>query len=265
MVDPWIVESGSGRVSIELYDPGTFDSEPIRIQTPDGPKVPYVTDPADADTGMRVYTGSNGVQGINTVGILIIDDFEDGNDNEWTIQGSGSQTVPSPGLNGTGNRWRHDQFTEAHLQGADAVNRGPQPGDVFEFWFRVGNTTGPVINRFEFAASGLNEDNVYRVEFENGTGADEFSLEKIQNGGQALVDTDPGFTAASGQEYRCEIGWNVNGNDITAQLFLPNGNAATSQLLINDSSSGDYAQPGIFIRTNDNNVCSWDEIRILPN
>lgn len=265
MPDPVEINTPGGWISIDVYDPGTFDFEPVEIYTPNGWKVPYFGDPSEADTAVELYTQS-GWKGLFTTGILRIDDFEDGNRSGWTVPGStGSDNVYSPGLNGTNHRWQLNGFREAHLAGADAVDRGPEPGDIFEFWFRIEAAGGSVINRFEFSADGINEPDCYRLEFERGTGDNEFSLEKIQNGGQAKVDTDPGHSVNINQIYRCEVHWNVGNNSITAQLFFPNGNAASDQLSISDASSGEFAQPGISLRANSNNNWSIDEIRILPS
>lgn len=195
---------------------------------------------------------------------VVVDNFEDGDASGWTQSGTGSRSVISGGFDSTDFRWEHNGFSEVHLAGADAVDRGPQPGDVFEFWFRIESTSGSVINRFEFSADGLNEADVYRIEFERETGADEFSIEKISGGSQALISTDS-FAPAISQTYRCEINWNVGNNAITAQIFTPDGSSASNQVSITDDSSAagsDFQQPGIFIRTNDNNVCTWDEIRV---
>lgn len=195
---------------------------------------------------------------------VVVDNFEDGDASEWTTSGTGTRSIVG-GLDGTSFAWEHDGFSEVHLAGADAVDRGPQPGDQFEFWFVIGSTSGSVINRFEFSADGINENDVYRVEFERETGDNELSIEKISGGSQALIDTDPNFGPSIDQVYRCEINWNVGNNAITAQMFTPSGTAASTDVSISDDSSAagsDFTQPGIFIRTNDNNVCTWDEIRI---
>lgn len=221
-----------------------------------------------AKTPCKVYEKTSGGKRLIYAPVEIIDDFEDGNRTGWNVPSStGSDTVTTSGLDGTSYRWEQTGFREAHLAGVDAVDRGPQPGDVFEFWFRVESTSGSTINRFEFSADGINENDVYRIEFERETGDNEFQIQKISGGSSVKNDTDPGHSVAINQTYRCEIQWNAGNNNITAQLFLPDGTADSNQVSITDDSSAagsDFTQPGIFIRTNGNNVCSWDEIRI-PN
>lgn len=193
----------------------------------------------------------------------IIDNFEDGDASEWTVSGTGNRSIVS-GLNGTGNAWQHDGFTRAHLAGADAVDRGPQPGDIFEFWFRITSTSsGQVRGRFEFSADGTQDDDMYRIEWERETSDNELAIEKYSGGSQELLDTDENFTASIDQTYRCEVHWNVGDNAITAQLYHPDGSTASSQVSISDSSSGEWAQPGIKFFTNDNHVCRYDEVRII--
>lgn len=196
-------------------------------------------------------------------GVEIIDDFEDGNANGWSTQGSGNRSIVFDGLNGTDYAWRHDGFSEVHLSGGNAVDRGPQPGDIFEFWFVISSTSGPVINRFEFSASTFNDDDCYRVEIERDTSDNEFSLEKIAAGSQAAISVDQSWTPSLDFPYRCQVEWNVDGsNNISAVIYTPGGDivAATN---ISDNSGGTHAQPGVFFRTNDNNLCTLDELRII--
>lgn len=233
--------------------PINFEGDDIKEITFDGDQIGEVTFNGDV-----VWTATE-----------IIDDFEDGNRTGWNVPSStGSDTVTTNGLDGTNYRWEQNGFREAHLAGVDAVDRGPQPGDIFDFWFRVESTSGDLINRFEFSADGINENDVYRVEFERlETTGDEFSIEKISGGGQAKVSTDAGYSVSVGQTYRCRVWWNAGDNQIATQIQFPDGTADSNKISITDDSSAsgsDFTQPGIFIRTNGNNVCSWDEIRI-PN
>lgn len=211
----------------------------------------------------RTHVNVNGSW--HVVSGFIIDDFEDGDASGWDVSGTGTRSIVS-GLNGSDFAWEHAGFSEAHLAGANAVDRGPQPGDVFEFWFQVTNTSGSVINRFEFSADGINESDVYRVEFERETGDNEFQIQKISGGSSVKNSTDAGYAVSTNQVYKCRIEWNAGNNNITAQILLPDGTADSNQVSISDDSSAagsDFTQPGVFIRTNDNNTCEWDEIRII--
>lgn len=212
----------------------------------------------------RVYLKVNGSW--TAVSGLVVDDFEDGGRGGWNVPSStGSDTVTTSGLDGTQYRWQHSGFREAHLGGSSAIDRGPQPGDVFEFWFRIESTSGDVINRFEFSADTHRDADCYRVEIERDTPDNELSLEKVSGGSTTKIDTDAGFTPSLDFPYRCEVRWNAGDTNISAQLFTPSGNAASNQLTISENSSAagsDFHQPGIYIRTNGNNTCSWDQILI---
>lgn len=213
----------------------------------------------------RAYVNVNGTW--HPVSGFIVDDFEDGDRSGWTVPGStGSDSMVEPGLDGTDWRWRLDGFREGHLAGADAVDRGPQPGDVFEFWFRIVTDNGnSVINRFEFSADGTSDDDKYRIEYERNTSDTELSLEKISGGSQEILVTDENFVPAIGDVYRCQVNWNAGNNNITVQVFNPDGSTASQQIGFTDSSSGEFGQPGIYIQNSGNCATDIDEIRIIES
>lgn len=198
---------------------------------------------------------------------LTIDNFDDGDRAGWTVPSStGGDSVISPGLDGSDSKWEHDGFREGHLAGADAVDRGPQPGDVWEFWFQITSDNGnQVINRVEFSADGTADDDMYRIEFERNTGDTELSLEKFVGGSQDTLVTDENFLPSIGQVYRCEIQWNAGDSNVAIQMFHPDGSTASNQIGFTDSSSGEFAQPGIYVRNSGNSVCEWDEFRIIQS
>lgn len=213
----------------------------------------------------KVFVLENGSKRLIYRPVTVVDNFEDGNASSWSTQGTGSRSVTSGGLNGSNYKWEHNGFSEVHLAGSNAVDRGPQPGDHIRFWFRLNSTSGSTINRFEFSADTFNDSDCYRVEFERETGDNEFQIQKISGGSSVKNSTDPGHSVSIGQTYYCDILWNVGDTDITAQIFTPDGTADSSQVSISDDSSAvgsDYNQPGVFIRTNDNNHCYWDQIAI---
>lgn len=224
----------------------------------------------DGDEIQDVTIDGDPVQEITVDGDLvwqaaeIIDDFEDGNRSGWTVPSStGSDSVVTPGLNGSDYKWRHEGFREGHLRGADAVDRGPQPGDTFEFWFRIVDTSGDVINRFEFSADGTADDDKYRIEWEQFTGDNELSLEKISGGSQEDIDVDTSFAPSVGQAYRVQVAWNVDGsNNISVEIFTPD-DTRVGVVNILDNSTGEFAQPGVYVRTNGNNIQDIDGLRII--
>lgn len=256
---------------VKLYTPGTFDVEPIEIQLSDGSwGVPYLRAPSNADTPLEVQKSDGSWLGINSVGILIIDDFEDGDHSGWTVPSStGDDTIVSPGLNDTDYAWEHDGFREGHLAGADAVNRGPQPDDVFEVWWRIESvSSGDGITRFEFSADGTSDGDKYRVEWESSdTSNKTVSMEKYVGGSVDKVATAD-FAPSTDTVYRAEIRWNNGSNDIEVEMYDASGSSVSNPATITDDSSAagsEYTQPGIYIMTNANVVQTWDEMRILPS
>lgn len=200
---------------------------------------------------------------------IIVDNFEDGNRNGWNVpSSSGGDSIVSPGLNGTGNAWQHTGLREGQLPGSGAIDRGPQPGDRFNIWFRIDSTSGEVINRIQFSADGTSDGDCYRFEIQHGDSAgNEYRLQKISGGSVGKESLESG-SPSIGQAYRVQFDWNRGNTDITVQVFRPNGNSVTNPITITDDSpqSGtDYTQPGVFLRTNANCVCTWDEIRITDS
>lgn len=231
--------------------PITFDGDEIDEITFDGDPVEEVTFDGDV-----VWLATE-----------IIDDFEDGDHAGWDVPSSnGGDTIVSPGFDGTDYAWEHDGFREAHLAGADAVDRGPQPADIFEVWWRIESTgSGDGITRYEFSADGTSDGDKYRVEWESAdTSNKTFSMEKYVGGSVDKVATED-FAPSTGTVYRCEIRWNAGNNDIEAQMYDSGGSSVSNAATISDDSSaagGEYTQPGTYIMTNGNVVKTWDEMRI---
>lgn len=197
---------------------------------------------------------------------LVVDNFEDGDRSGWDVPSStGDDTVIAPGLNATNYGWRLENFRDPHLAGPDAVDRGPQPGDVWEFWFRVVNTSGDVINRVEFATYGSDDPNHYYVEFPRFGHENTLLVRKISNGNQEKESVVGGGLATE-RDYRCEIRWNAGDNQITAQLFDADGSVATNQASITDDSEASgagFTDQGIRLFNSANNVCIYDQFRII--
>lgn len=227
----------------------TADNTEIQAVTADGTDIQEIT----AD-GTLVWQA-----------VEIIDDFEDGDASGWDVSGGGTRSIVS-GLDGTSFAWEHSGFTEAYLSGSNAVDRGPQPGDVFEIWVQIDSDNGgSVINRIEFSSDGAGDGDKYRIEYERNTSDTELSIEKISGGTQDLLDTDENFVPSLGQTYRLVVGWNDGDTDVTGQMLFPDGSNASTQVSISDDSSAagsEFTQDGIYVQTNDNNTQIVDEAKI---
>lgn len=261
-IDPLEINTPNGWLSIDLYDPGTFDFEPIEVHTAQGWKVPYVRpDPSKADTPIEIYTQSKGWTGLNSVGILRIDDFEDGDASGWTVPSStGGDTIVSPGLHGTDYGWQLDGFREAHLAGADAVDRGPQQGDTFEYSFEIDDYSGnPALFRFEFACSGTGDGDLYRIEYEINDSDPDVAIYKMSGGSSAETSTFKTIDPAVGDVVRAEVRWNVDDSNIEIDHYV-NGSFKHT-ISIADTQ---WTQPGVCLFVNSNVMLTFDEARILP-
>lgn len=210
------------------------------------------------------------VKGIGTVwkGVEIVDDFESGSEAGWGFVNPAERDdadIVRPGLRGSGFAWRHTDFVNVHLTGGNAVDRGPQPGDIFEFWFYIADITGsPVINRFEFSSESVNDDQCYRIEFEANTDAPEFQLEDVASG---EIDTDPGVEFEQDSLYSIHVEWKHNDNNVRARAFNEPGHTPVSQWieLYEPAPGAEYDNPGISLFSDANNTIVWDEIRILDS
>lgn len=178
----------------------------------------------------------------------------------WTFpSATGTHSVVSPGLQGTKYALRFDGFQKGYLNGA------LQQGERFAFSFKPTNYRGtPSLIRFQFACSGEEDGNMYRLEFEgSNTSGSDWSLEKYTNG--TLMDVDAagdGVGAALGDEYWVEVDWNVGDSNITARWYNANGTLRSTPLSITDT---EYSQPGVCLTCNANVTVLWDEIRSLPS
>lgn len=227
----------------------TIDNEEIEGVTIDGEDVAEIT--MDGDIVWEA--------------VQVVDDFEDGDHSGWDVPSStGSDSIVS-GLDGTDHAWQHDGPREGQLSGGNAIDRGPQPGDVIEVWFRIDSSSGTSLSRFDLSAGSNNDDDIYRLEWEAGGISNKtLSLEKVVGGSADKIDT-VSFAPSDGAVYRCEIHWNYGNNAIEAQMFDSGGGTESNTVSISDDSSAagsQFNQPGIHIWTNDNETKTWDEIRI---
>lgn len=229
----------------------TIDGSEIEAVTIDGEEVEVIT--MDGDVVFKA--------------VSVVDDFESGSEAGWDFTNPAEQSdadIVTPGLRGTDFAWRHTDFVNVHLAGANAVDRGPQPGDVIEVWFYITNITGsPVINRFEFSSENVDDTQCYRVEFEASTNDPELSIEDVAEG---EIDTDAGVEFFEGQLYSLRIEWEFGNDLVRARAFNePNHSPKSNWVSISEpaTQSGSYDNPGVSLFSNSNNTIIWDEIRII--
>lgn len=135
-----------GWVEVDLYDPADFTFTPLELPTGSGTwGVPYVSDASNADTPIEFYTQSNGWVGVNSVGFVLIEDFEDGDLDEWVESKTTASEVSSAraafqgnyGLNLTADTCER---IVSHSSFSPSLSYYPQQGDQFELFFRWDST-----------------------------------------------------------------------------------------------------------------------------
>lgn len=163
-----------GWVEIKLYSEGTFDFEPVMLPATTGNDgYPYLTD--DADTPIEVLTETHGWLGINTLGILPIDDFEHNNvdryyriaDTRGTVDIRASAARSGNyGWYGTGDARTmslppgHPNYNSSWQQGF--LPNYPSSGDIFECYVKIidrDRAGGNGINRIHWHVQDYEESN----------------------------------------------------------------------------------------------------------
>lgn len=234
--------------------PATIDGGEIQAVTIDGQAVEQIT--MDGDVVWKA--------------VEVVDDFEQRDpDTYWDyvdqVEKSDTNLV-TPGMRGTDRAWRHTDFVNVHLAGANAVDRGPQPGDRFEFWFYIADITGsPVIDRFEFSSENVDDTECYRIEFEANTPEPEFQIEDVAEG---EIDTDAGVEFQADQFYSVTVEWEYHSSQVRARAFDEPGHSPKSNWVSLGEpapQTGSYDNPGISLFSDNNNTLIWDEIRILDS
>lgn len=217
-----------------------------------------------AQTECKVWQKTSGGQQLIYSPVEIIDDFEDLNvgtsPGRWTVPGStGSDTIVSPGMGGTNRAWKLVGPREGHLSSSNAIDRGPQPGETFEFQFRPTKYDGsPSLIRFDFACPGISAPNFYRIEFEgsNTSGAD-MSIEKYSNGSPTgKVDTIS-QSPSVGDHIVIRVSWRDGNNGLIVNYFENGSYRATAR--IDDT---EYSAAGVRVWCNAYVDMVLDEILI---
>lgn len=165
----------NGWVEVKLYSEGTFDFEPVEFPAVSGQAgYPYLTNPSNADTPIEVYTSTHGWMGINSLGILPIDDFEH-NDLDTYYRIADTRSTPeirssaarsgNYGWYGSGDTRTislppgHPNYNSTYQ--ADFLPNYPSSGDIFECYMYVVSTSssGNGVNRIHWGAQDYEEGN----------------------------------------------------------------------------------------------------------
>lgn len=201
------------------------------------------------------------VKGVGVVwtGVEVIDNFEDGSAANWHVPSStGGDQIISPGLAGTDFRWQLNGFREGSLDGVDAIDRGPQQGDKFEYRFRIDEySPDSALFRFAFASSSVSDDAQYRVEYELNDPDPDVAIYK---GNSGETSTFKPIDPVEGDVVRAVVRWNYGDNDIEIDHYV--GGSFLHTISITDT---EYTQPGVSVFVGANCIISLDEVQILDS
>lgn len=224
-------------VEVDVYDPADLAFTPIELATDTGWGAPFVTSPSSADTPLEVYTQSNGWQGINSVGYVMMDSFEDGNLDEWVES-------QSTGIDVTSGRAAFQGDYGLSLS-ADTCERivsaptftpslpeYPSPGEQWDtfvrfdtsdslnndLWHKFGCQTHPTSDGF--TASDTYDG--YRAELDPPNSALRIGRMDSAATGDGTMDASSSVSVSftTDQWYRIEIDWHYStASDIIVRLF----------------------------------------------
>jgi hypothetical protein len=185
----------------------------------------------------------------------IIDDFEDGNVNEYNQSGlMNPSVVNTPTKDGS----QALQFTQTPANYALTSQSGlanyPHQGDRFRVWFRFDGASQGNLFRFEFGLDA-NRSRYYVEASKTGAGNNwQVTLANRQGGSSRST-----ITLSSGTWYAFDIAWGIG--TMQTDVIDASETALTSTSITSTGDRGDdYI--GYWVDTGQNNFY-WDEVRIV--
>lgn len=268
--------SADGWIEIDFYDPGDFAFEPIEMYLSSGVwGVPYLRNPAEADTPIEVYTSANGWMGVNSAGWIYIEDFETGDLSRWY-----TSTDPTTGANTTAaiigdygvtladeeDQSEYTQRIYSHPnEGMTALPYYPEYNDEWEFFWQP--TTGADSEGHHRVAFGVADQNVsdnfgpittdFSSDFDNWLAFDiqpavsEIHIWKKINGTRTERTTET-FNPSAGTTYRCVIDWGSSSADtITVDVYEYNPSGDDTIIVSTTDTHSDYSttRRGVFVES----------------
>lgn len=286
-------------IEIDVYEPGTFSEEPIEVQLSDGSwAVPFVRE--DADTPLEVQQTDGSWIGINSVGQILIEDYEYSNttfQNNYSIVGGtgdiGVQFSNHP-VDGQNVAYIRDGFRAAwSLPAHGFLNYYPRPGDRFVFHLRMQTIQDSIQPWFLFGGtsddtSQVGNNDFYEVNFIENDGAGDWTFRLRArdgtNGAQTVADDDFNDPVlVEDQWYGCLVDWydaTLDGRtgvrlrlydttmpDPDTDSTLPGGDIDTADYANSEDGSSLVPQePGrVGIRCSTaNHYIQWDRVITYP-
>lgn len=273
-------------VYIDVYEPGTFDHDPFLVQLSDGTYgTPYLKPLDEGDTGLLVQASDGSWWQVNSEGILVVEDWNDGRDLDtwaWTdSQFSGDAFPSGDALEGARSHGFNGFYRTAAMPDypSPAPNLPVEVGDTLQFHFKIpyrsNMDTG---QQYWFAflvqeaphhstSSSVDWDRLYTVEAITGSN-DLFRISRREGGtrypytgdGNATVDWRAGYW------YRGVVSiWETG---LGVDLYRHTGGGLDGSWSYEATVLGDapkWNSGGIGIRSSgDGGRSHWDIIRKVP-
>lgn len=211
---------------IDIYEPGTFTEEPVEFELTDGRwGVPFLRDPTDADTPFEVQKTDGSWLGVNSVGQVLIDDFEYSQttfDNNWSIvTGVGDIGTQSDvgAVDGDRVGYIDGGFNSGwSLPQHGFLNAYPEPGDRFVCHVRINRRAGGMQPWILFGGTSDNtsstgDNDLYEINFiEPDDGTDDWTFRlRARNGTDPVevvaADDNNDTPIVADTWYGCLVDW----------------------------------------------------------
>lgn len=264
------LKTENGVVELPVYEPGDISSDifgAIRLETANGTGVIPATDPSNAEyIFLRVQTENHGVLAFHSkpsIGPaeILIDDFEDGDIDEYDWDGSGNSSYFSVNSD---NNYVYEGDYSLEMQPAGTGGNGivseqglesyPQDGDTIEWyiWFEDlnGGTYG---SRPEIRIGETGNGEAIRFRYSNKSN----ELRFISAGTSTSFDS----TNHMYEWLRTEL--TINLPDVTAVVYDSSGNEIASLEASNQDWDISTESIGYYITssTAGDSTIYWDQIR----
>lgn len=270
---------------IEVYEPGTFDHDPLLVQLSDGRyAVPYLRPLGDGDTGLLVQDSTGTWWQVNKQGIILIEDWESGTRDtdtwNWTNSDfSGTLEVT------TVASWQGSYSLELHgfcrtismPSYPNPLPDYPELGESFEYYFYVTGTnyTG---NGEQYWFHFLVQDCPHHTTTSAGDTTwaggytieaiigDTFRIQRRNMDGTADNDSSTHLSVnwSASTWYRVKVGWNGSYPEATLEEHTGSGNFSTI-----GTATTNYASPwnsgGLGPRCSSGGRVHFDHIRKIPS
>lgn len=208
-----------------------------------------------------VYPVTSGVYPVSVDEVTIVDDFEDGNLNEYSGDTGDYVITTNNPWNGT-NRLeleRDGSNVFSDIESTSGLNAYPSKGTKWTVFVLC--TVDPSDNMFSRTLFGLiDNSNAFQVQV--GWHNDTFGISS-RGGGSLSESTTASSALSSNTWHRIEVTWDDgtlggSDNDITAELFEEDSETALASVSGNESEYADETGIGYDCDLRENGIICWD-------